>query len=135
MEMENACLRDLNHTEINVGSAHAARAIRMRSRGIGERSEKRMNETPETVSGKELMAALVDVHIGRQLPSELMPFIMLISILYGLTGPVMRAWWGAYGRDAHEQVCGRRPLYSQRHDVHGQLQFCCDVRLALQEAV
>ena len=97
MEMENACLEadvDLNHTEINVGSAHAARAIRMRSRGIGERSEKRMNETPETVSGKELMAALVDVHIGRQLPPELMPFIMFISVLYGLTGPVMRAWCG-----------------------------------------
>ena len=97
MELENACLEadvELNQTEMNVGSAQAARAIRMRSRGIGERSEQRTNETPEVVSGKELMAALVDVHIGRQMPSAIMAGIMLISILFGLTGPVMRGWCG-----------------------------------------
>jgi hypothetical protein len=107
MEIENACLEadvDLSHTEIHVGSAEAARAIRLRSRGIGERASGSDREdgdgdpggglAPEVVSGKELMAALVDVHVGRALPPSFMPGIMLLSLLYGLAGPAARARCG-----------------------------------------
>lgn len=109
MEIENACLEadvDLSHTEIHVGSAEAARAIRLRSRGIGERasgSDRREGGdgdptsgglAPEVVSGKELMAALVDVHVGRALPPSFMPGITLLSLLYGLAGPAARAYCG-----------------------------------------
>ena len=106
MEIENACLEadvDLSHTEIHVGSAQAARAIRLRSRGIGERASHDREGSngnpgsgfaPEVVSGKELMAALVDVHVGRRLPPSFMPGITLLSLLYGLAGPAARAWCG-----------------------------------------
>ena len=97
MELENACIQadvDLSNTEINVGSAEAAAVIRFRSRGIGERSRASADKAPEVVSGKELLAALTDVHMGAPMPPYMEPGIMLFAVLFSLTSPIMRAWCG-----------------------------------------
>ena len=97
MELENACIQadvDLNSTEINVGSAQAAAAIRYRSHGIGEQPEKSRAKSSEVVSGKELLAALTDVHMGAPMPPHMEPGIMVFSIIFSLTAPIMRAWCG-----------------------------------------
>jgi hypothetical protein len=84
-ELENACIQadvDLNSTEINVGSAQAAAAIRYRSHGIGEQPEKSRAKSSEVVSGKELLAALTDVHMGAPMPPHMEPGIMVFSIIF-----------------------------------------------------
>ena len=150
MEIENACLEadvDLSHTEIHVGSAEAARAIRLRSRGIGERasgSDRREGGdgdptsgslAPEVVSGKELMAALVDVHVGRALPPSFMPGIMFLSLLYGLAGPAARAYCGVpmFGATPASEFAAA-DVHLQRLDAL-ELHVRGDVRVAKQEAV
>ena len=81
--------------------------------------------------------ALVDVHIGRQLPPSWCATSCSSSILYGLTGPVMRAWCGiAYVRRTHmSKFCGRRLFIASVMMFMASFSFAADVRLALQEAV
>jgi hypothetical protein len=90
MELENACLEadvDLLDTEINLGSTRAAMVVRMRARGVGERATKQVSASPAVVSGKELLAALMDTFIGKAAPSWLSSGITLIAILFALVSP------------------------------------------------
>jgi hypothetical protein len=91
MELENACLEadvDLLDTEVNLGSTHAAMVVRMRARGVGERARKRVNTSPSVVSGKELLAALMDTYVGQAAPRWLPLGIMLIGLIFAMLSPV-----------------------------------------------
>jgi hypothetical protein len=91
MELENACLEadvDLIDTEVNLGSTHAAMVVRMRARGVGVFVKERANTSPAVVSGKELLAALMDTYIGRAAPVWLIPSITLIAVVFALVSPV-----------------------------------------------
>jgi len=94
MELEKACLEadvDLSDTEINLGSTRAAMVVRMRALGVGERARNQVHTSPAVVSGKELLAALVDTYVAKAAPGWLSSAIKLIAILFALVSPVRPA--------------------------------------------
>jgi hypothetical protein len=98
MELEHACLVadvDLTDAEVNIGSAQAAAVVRMCARGNGLRAAVRVDASPEVVSGKELLAALIETHFGRAQPTIVNPILDVIAVAYALVGPLCRAWVGA----------------------------------------
>ena len=98
MEMERACLEadvDLSETEIDVGSSYAARTIRLRARGLGWRGDAEVAARPSVVSGKELLAAVMDTHIGKDPPGTFFPIILVITIAFVFVSPACRATVGA----------------------------------------
>lgn len=108
-DVENACLEadvDLSETRIDVGSAEAATAVRARAGGVGRRSETAVANTPSVVSGKELLAAIVDAHIGRTLPDWVLPILVVGGVAYALVSPVCRGAVGVqmFGDNALSQA-------------------------------
>lgn len=98
MEMERACLEadvDLTETEIDVGSSYAARAIRLRARGLGWRGDAEVAARPSVVSGKELLAAIMDTHIGKDMPGTFFPIFFVITLAFAFVSPACRAAVGA----------------------------------------
>jgi hypothetical protein len=97
MEMERASLEadvDLSELEIDVGSEIAARALRARASGLGGRTVEKVENNPTVVSGKELVSAIIDTHVGAPLPGILLPVIMFFAVCNALLIPAAR---GAVG--------------------------------------
>lgn len=109
-EMARACLEadvDLSELEIDVGSAVAARALRLSARGVGARGDEEVQKTPSIVSGKELLAAITDTHIGAPLPGALFPIIMVLALVNASVAPACRAAVGApaFGGSPASKAC------------------------------
>ena len=119
MEMERACLEadvDLEGTEIDVGSAPAAAILRARARGLGERRAPPSSSPPTRVCGKELLAALVEQHVGVPIPPAINAFVFFAAVAFALILPVARAAVGvaAFGDTPLRRTCAAFVfIYSQ----------------------
>lgn len=107
-DVENACLEadvDLSDTKIDVGSVEAATVVRARAGGVGKRSEEKVETSSTVVSGKELIAAIIDTHIGQAIPTWMLLSMMVGGIAFGLVGPVCRGVVGVrmFGRTSLSQ--------------------------------
>ena len=109
-EMARACLEadvDLSEVAIDVGSAVAARALRASARGVGARGDERVDKTPSVISGKELLAAITDTHIGTPLPGALFAIMLVLALVYASVTPACRAAVGApaFGGSPASKAC------------------------------
>jgi hypothetical protein len=86
-------------TEVEVGNSTTLRpwvVVRMRARGNGERATARVNASPAVVSGKELLAAIIETHFGKSQPAIVSPVSQLIALMFALVSPVCRGLAGPY---------------------------------------